>query len=67
MARTVNCVILRQEAEGLDWAPYPGDLGQRIYPGKTRLGGCQLFAKTLWQRLGKRGFDMAWVLRDARA
>ena len=31
MPRTVNCVILKAEAEGLDYAPYPGELGQRIY------------------------------------
>jgi Fe-S cluster biosynthesis and repair protein YggX len=29
--RTVNCVLLGKEAEGLDYAPYPGALGQRIY------------------------------------
>jgi len=31
MARTVQCVILKREAEGLDWAPVPGELGRRIY------------------------------------
>ncbi|HYM34025.1 MAG TPA: oxidative damage protection protein [Steroidobacteraceae bacterium] len=31
MSRTVNCVILKQEAEGLDYVPYPGELGQRIF------------------------------------
>ena len=31
MARTVKCVVLGTEAEGLDYAPYPGELGQRIY------------------------------------
>lgn len=31
MPRIVNCVILKQEAEGLDYVPYPGELGQRIY------------------------------------
>ena len=31
MSRTVNCVVLKTEAEGLDRAPYPGELGQRIY------------------------------------
>jgi Fe-S cluster biosynthesis and repair protein YggX len=31
MSRTVNCVVLKREAEGLDYAPYPGELGQRIY------------------------------------
>ena len=27
----VNCVLLKKEAEGLDFAPYPGELGQRIF------------------------------------
>jgi Fe-S cluster biosynthesis and repair protein YggX len=30
MARTVNCVKLGREAEGLDFPPYPGALGKRI-------------------------------------
>ncbi|MGH8194627.1 MAG: oxidative damage protection protein [Woeseiaceae bacterium] len=34
--RTVNCVVLGQEAEGLDYAPYPGPLGQRIYDNVSR-------------------------------
>jgi len=31
MSRTVQCVLLGREAEGLDRPPYPGELGQRIY------------------------------------
>jgi len=31
MSRLVQCVKLGKEAEGLDMAPYPGELGQRIY------------------------------------
>jgi len=31
MSRTVNCVYLKKEGEGMDFAPYPGELGQRIY------------------------------------
>lgn len=31
MSRTVNCVKLKTEAEGLDYPPYPGALGQRIF------------------------------------
>ena len=31
MARTVLCIKLGQEAEGLDFPPYPGELGKRIY------------------------------------
>ena len=30
MARTVQCVKLRKEAEGLDFPPLPGDLGKRV-------------------------------------
>jgi Fe-S cluster biosynthesis and repair protein YggX len=31
MTRTVQCVLLKKEAPGLDRAPYPGALGQRIF------------------------------------
>ena len=41
MSRTVNCVVLGKEAEGLDYAPYPGELGQKIYDSVS---------KEAWQR-----------------
>ncbi|MGE0387619.1 MAG: oxidative damage protection protein [Gammaproteobacteria bacterium] len=31
MTRTVQCVKLGREAEGLKFAPYPGPLGQRVF------------------------------------
>jgi Fe-S cluster biosynthesis and repair protein YggX len=31
MTRTVQCIKLGQEAEGLRAPPYPGELGRRIY------------------------------------
>jgi Fe-S cluster biosynthesis and repair protein YggX len=31
MARKVQCSFLKREADGLDYLPYPGDLGRRIY------------------------------------
>ncbi|WP_439641805.1 oxidative damage protection protein [Nevskia sp.] len=31
MSRTVHCIKLGQEAEGLPRPPVPGDLGQRIF------------------------------------
>ncbi len=36
MTRTVQCVLLGEEAEGLDYAPYPGDLGQRIFDSVSK-------------------------------
>jgi Fe-S cluster biosynthesis and repair protein YggX len=41
MSRTVKCVMLGAEAEGLDRPPYPGELGQRIYDNVS---------KEAWQR-----------------
>ena len=31
MSRTVQCVKLNREAEGLKMPPYPGELGQRVF------------------------------------
>jgi Fe-S cluster biosynthesis and repair protein YggX len=31
MTRMVNCVKLGKELEGLERAPYPGELGQKIF------------------------------------
>ena len=31
MSRTVKCQHLGKEMPGLDYAPYPGELGQKIY------------------------------------
>ena len=31
MTRMVQCVKLGREAEGMDYVPYPGELGQRIF------------------------------------
>lgn len=31
MPRTIYCQKLQKEAEGLDYPPYPGDLGKKIY------------------------------------
>jgi Fe-S cluster biosynthesis and repair protein YggX len=36
MSRTVQCVLLGREAEGLDRPPYPGELGQRIYENVSK-------------------------------
>jgi Fe-S cluster biosynthesis and repair protein YggX len=36
MARTVQCVYLKREAEGLDFSVYPGELGKRIYDNVSK-------------------------------
>jgi Fe-S cluster biosynthesis and repair protein YggX len=41
VTRTVHCVILGTEAEGLDRPPYPGAIGQRIFENVSKLA---------WQR-----------------
>lgn len=38
MARMVQCVVIKREAEGMDSAPYPGDLGQRIFDNVSQEG-----------------------------
>ncbi len=37
----VDCPVLGKEGEGLDYAPYPGDLGLRVYNTVSKEG---------WQR-----------------
>ena len=41
MGRTVQCVLLGTESEGLDRPTYPGELGQRIFDSVSKLA---------WQR-----------------
>lgn len=36
MGGMVNCVVLKKEAEGLDKAPYPGEIGQRILENASK-------------------------------
>ncbi len=38
MARMVQCVVLKREAEGLNEPPHPGELGERIYHNVSREG-----------------------------
>ena len=38
MARMVDCVVLKREAEGLDEPPHPGDIGRRIYESVSKEG-----------------------------
>ena len=36
MARMVKCIKLGREAEGLDFPPYPGELGKRIFENVSK-------------------------------
>jgi Fe-S cluster biosynthesis and repair protein YggX len=36
--KTVNCVVLKQEAEALESPPYPGELGQRVFENVSKEG-----------------------------
>ena len=38
MARMVDCVVLKREAEGLDKPPHPGEVGQRVYQNVSKEG-----------------------------
>ena len=62
MARTVQCVKLGREAEGLDFPPYPGELGKRIYENVS---------KEAWQQWQKQQTMLVnenrLSLADARA
>jgi Fe-S cluster biosynthesis and repair protein YggX len=36
VAHLVQCVLLKREAPGLERAPYPGELGKRIYENVSK-------------------------------
>src|ERR1700737_4506458 len=36
MARMVKCIKLGREAEGMDFPPYPGDLGKRLFENVSK-------------------------------
>ncbi|MDA8329129.1 MAG: oxidative damage protection protein [Betaproteobacteria bacterium] len=36
MARMVNCIKLGREAEGLDFPPLPGEMGQKLYANVSK-------------------------------
>ena len=44
MARLVRCIKLGREAEGLDFPPYPGELGKKLYDNVSKEAWAQ------WQR-----------------
>ena len=62
MARMVKCVKLGREAEGLDFPPYPGELGKRIYENVSKEAWAQ-WLKHQTMLVSENGLSLA----DARA
>ena len=62
MARMVNCVYLKKEAEGLAFSPYPGELGKRIY-GNVSQEAFELWKKHQTMLVNENRLNLA----DARA
>ena len=44
MTRMVHCIKLGHEAEGLGFAPYPGELGKRIFANVSKQAWSQWLA-----------------------
>jgi Fe-S cluster biosynthesis and repair protein YggX len=44
MARTVRCALLKIETDGLDYVPYPGELGKRVYASVSKMAWQQWLA-----------------------
>lgn len=46
MSRTVFCTFLQRESEGLDFQPYPGEVGKQIFN--------QISKEAWWQWINKQ-------------
>jgi Fe-S cluster biosynthesis and repair protein YggX len=44
MSRTVHCIKLKRESEGLAFAPWPGELGKRIFENVSKEAWTQWLA-----------------------
>jgi Fe-S cluster biosynthesis and repair protein YggX len=62
MARIVHCVKLNKDAEGFDFPPVPGPLGQRVYEGVSK-EAWQEWLKQQTMLINENRLNMA----DARA
>ena len=60
MSRTVQCVVLNREAEGMDTPPHPGDLGARIYENVSK-EGWQQWLERLTAIINENGMSTANV------
>jgi len=62
MARTVFCVKLQREAEGLDFPPYPGELGKKLWESVSK-EAWQMWLKHQTMLVNENRLNLA----DARA
>lgn len=62
MARMVHCVKLKREAQGLEFPPYPGDLGTRIWQQVSKEAWAQ-WVNTQTRLVNENHLNLA----DARA
>ena len=60
MSRIVQCVVLKQEAEGLDAPPHPGSLGKRVYENVSK-EGWQKWLERLTMIINENGLNTADV------
>lgn len=60
MSRTVQCVVLKQEAEGLDAPTHPGEIGIRIYENVSKEGWAQ-WLERLTAIINENGLNTADV------
>ena len=58
MSRIVECVVLKQQAEGLESVPHPGELGQRIYENVSQ-EGWQQWLQRLAMIINENGLSTA--------
>jgi len=60
MTRTIQCVVLKKEAEGLDIPTHPGALGERIYENVSKEGWKQ-WLERLTTIINENGLNTADV------
>ena len=58
MTRTVQCIILKTESEGLDAPTYPGEIGMRIYENVSK-EGWQQWLERLTMIINENGLSTA--------
>jgi Fe-S cluster biosynthesis and repair protein YggX len=50
MARMIQCVRLKKEAEGLDYPPYPGPIGIKLYEQVSKVARARKYLEEQMMR-----------------